>query len=146
MLCHVSPWPFVPLHGYCKEILKELEARFSCLEEDELYLATSLLNPSHKLKGLKQTGSDAVLESKMKNSVFAIMDKDAMWSPKEIKKVSLPQERKSLFDFGENETEDLTVSSDSAQTELGKYLVNADTANDPTVGKPTKRSFLGYSL
>ena len=132
MLCNVSPLPFVPLHGYCKEILKEPEARFSCLEDDDLYLAASLLNPSHKLKWLKRTGSDAVLESKIKNSVLAVMDQVAMQNPKEIKKVSLPQKRKSLFDFGENETEDLTVTSNSAQTELGKYLVNADSANDPT--------------
>ena len=45
----------------------------------------------------------------------------------------ISQKRKRLFDFGENETEDLTMNSDSAQTELGKYLVNADSVNDPTV-------------
>ena len=111
-----------PLHGYCKAIFRELDARFPCLEDDDLYLATSLLNPSHKLKWLKRTGSDAVLESKIKNSVLAIMFQVAMQNPKEIKKVSLPQKRKSLFDFGENETEDLTVSSISAHTELGKVF------------------------
>ena len=61
------------------------------------------------------------------------MDKVAMQNPKEISKVSLPQKRKSLFDFGENETEDLTLSSTSAETEQGKYSLNADSANDPTV-------------
>ena len=63
---------------------------------------------------------------------IAIVDKVAMQNPKEIKKVSLPQKRKRLVDFSENETGDLTVNSDSAQTELGKYLVNADSVNDPT--------------
>ena len=98
-------------HGYCKEILKEPEARFSCLEDDDLYLSASLLNPSHELKWLKRPGSDAVLESKIKNSALAIMDKVAVQNSKEIKKVRLPQKRKSLFDFGENQTEDLTVNS-----------------------------------
>ena len=33
------------------------------------------------------------------------------------------------------------MSSDSAQTELGKYLVNADSANDPTVFWTTQKEF-----